>query len=70
MARKPAFISHTSEREAQIQSRLLDVLEARYRRKIAGAIVTESDRLATEYEGLGFAPPASDQHYQDVRAIY
>lgn len=70
MARKPAFISHTSEREAQIQSRLLDVLEARYRRKIAGAIVAESDRLATEYEGLGFAPPASDQHYQDVRAIY
>jgi hypothetical protein len=70
MARKPAFISHSSEREAQIQSRLLDVLEARYRRKIAGAIVAESDRLATEYEGLGFAPPASDQHYQDVRAIY
>ena len=30
MARKPAFISHSREREAQIQSRMLDVLEAMY----------------------------------------
>jgi hypothetical protein len=40
MLRKPAFISHSREREAQIQSRMLDVLERRFRRQIAEAIAS------------------------------
>jgi uncharacterized protein with gpF-like domain len=70
MARKPAFISHSREREAQIQSRMLDVLERRFRRRIAAAIVIEGDRIRLGYVALGYVPPVSDQHAQDVREVY
>ena len=70
MARKPAFISHSREREAQIQSRMLDVLERRFRRQLAAAIVAEGNRIRLGYVALGYVPPVSDQHSQDLREIY
>lgn len=70
MARKPAFISHSSEREAQIQARLMERLEARFRRHIAAAIVQESGRIVSGYRALGYVPPVSDQHPQEMRAVY
>ena len=56
MARKPAFISHSPEREAAIQSRLLDVMETRFRRKIAGVVADESKRYLEAYQELGYVP--------------
>lgn len=70
MARKPAFISHSPEREAEIQSRMLDVLEARFRRRFAAALVAESGRILTAYRDLGYVPVGSDEHLQDLRNIY
>lgn len=70
MARKPAFISHSREREAQIQSRMLDVLERRFRRQIAEAIVQESDEILTGYRDLGYVPPTSDDAARRFRDVY
>ena len=70
MARKPAFISHSREREAQIQSRMLDVLERRFRRQIADAIIDESDEILTGYRRLGYVPPPTDQAAQRFRDVY
>jgi uncharacterized protein with gpF-like domain len=70
MARKPAFISHSPEREAQIQSRMLDALEARFRRRIASVIVAESARILSSYRDLGYVPAGTDDHMQDIREVY
>ena len=70
MARKPAFISHSREREAQIQGRMLDVLERRFRRQIAEAIVQESDEILSGYRDLGYVPPASDDAARRFRDVY
>lgn len=70
MARKPAFISHSPEREAEIQSRLLDVLEGRFRRKIAAAIVEETNEILRGYQELGYVPPASDDAARRFRDVY
>ena len=70
MARKPAFISHDPKREAAIQSRLLDVLEARFRRKIAKVMAKESARLVSRYRVLGFVPIADNETEQAVRDVY
>jgi uncharacterized protein with gpF-like domain len=70
MARRPAFISHSREREAQIQSRLLDRLEGQHRRFIAAEIERESLRLVSAYRDLGYVPSLSEDHAQAMRAIY
>jgi uncharacterized protein with gpF-like domain len=70
MARKPAFISHSPEREAEIQSRLLNVLEARFRRKIAGVVADESKRYLEAYQELGYIPAPSDDDVQAFRDLY
>lgn len=70
MARKPAFISHSPEREAQIQSRMLDALEARFRRRIASVLIAESESLLSGYRDLGYVPPVSDDHVRDIREVY
>ena len=70
MARKPAFISHSREREAQIQGRMLDVLERRFARQIAEAIVQESDEILSGYRDLGYVPPASDDAARRFRDVY
>lgn len=70
MPRKPAFISHSREREAQIQSRLLDVLQRRYARRFRDAITEESERLIYIYTQLGYVPPVSDQHARQIRDLY
>lgn len=70
MARKPAFISHSRDREAEIQGRLLDVLERRFRRQLRDEIRRESGRIASAYTAGGFVPPVSDQHQRRVRDIY
>jgi len=70
MARKPAFISHSPEREAQIQSRMLDALEARFRRRIASVLIAESESLLSGYRGLGYVPPVNDDHVRDIREVY
>lgn len=70
MARKPAFISHSREREAQIQSRMLDVLERRFRRQIAKAIEQESDEILSGYRDLGYVPTASDDAARRFRDVY
>lgn len=70
MARKPAFISHSPEREAAIQSRLLDVMEARFRRKIAGVVAEESRRYLEAYQELGYIPAPSDDDVQAFRDLY
>ena len=70
MARKPAFISHSPEREAAIQSRLLDVMEARFRRKIAGVVADESKRYLEAYQELGYIPAPSDDDFAAFRDLY
>lgn len=70
MASKPAFISHSAEREAQIQSRILDALEGRFRRRIAAAIVAESEEILSGYRELGYVPIPSDQAVRRFRDIY
>lgn len=70
MARKPAFISHSSEREAEIQSRMLDVLERQFRRRIALVLISEGERIRRGYVELGYVPPVSDDHVQDIRNVY
>ena len=70
MPRKPAFISHSPEREAAIQSRLLDVMEARFRRKIAGVVADESRRYLEAYQELGYIPAPSDDDVQAFRDLY
>ena len=70
MARKPAFISHSPEREAAIQSRLLNVLEARFRRKIANVVAEESRRYLSAYRELGYIPAQSDEDVAEFRRLY
>lgn len=70
MPRKPAFIRHSPEREAQIQSRLLDVLEARFKRRIASVIAEESRAYVDAYERLGYVPAPSDDSVQAFRDLY
>ena len=70
MPRKPAFISHSREREAEIQARLLAVLEARFRRRIAQEIAREMGAILATYQASEVIPPVSEQHAQNMRAIY
>lgn len=70
MPRKPAFISHSREREAQIQRRLLEVMEGRFRRHITSEIAAQSDRILSAYRELGFAPMDDDAHMRSIRALY
>lgn len=70
MPRKPAFISHSREREAQIQRRLLEVMEGRFRRHISAEVAAQSGRILSAYRELGFAPADDDAHMRAIRAIY
>ena len=69
-ARKPAFIRHSPGREAQIQRRLLDVAERRFRRKIAKVIREESDQLVAKYRELGYVPVPTDDDFRAFRDVY
>ena len=70
MARKPAFISHSPEREAAIQSRMLNALEARFRRRIAAVLTDEAQGLLSAYRNLGYVPTPTDDHVRDIREVY
>jgi hypothetical protein len=70
MARTPAFITHDPKREAQIQSRLLDALEARFRRRIAKVLSKEAAGLLARYRELGFVPPPDNDDERAVRDVY
>ena len=70
MARTPAFITHDPKREAQIQSRLLDALEARFRRRIAKVLAKEAAGLLARYRELGFVPPPDNDDERAVRDVY
>lgn len=70
MARKPAFITHSREREAQVQSRMLDVLEARFRRQIESAISEEASEIIGGYRELGYVPPPNDDAFRRFRDVY
>jgi hypothetical protein len=48
-ARAPAVITHNLKREAHIQSRLLDALEARFRRRIAKALAYGLADMETKF---------------------
>lgn len=67
---KPAFIRHSPAREAQIQRRMLDALESRFRRKIAATIREESEQLVSGYRDLGYVPAATDQDFRAFRDVY
>jgi len=68
--RTPAFITHDAKREAQIQSRLLDALEARFRRRIAKVLAKEAAGLLARYRELGFVPPPDNDDERAVRDVY
>ena len=68
--RAPAFITHDPKREAQIQSRLLDALEARFRRRIAKVLAKEAGGLLARYRELGFVPPPDNDDERAVRDVY
>lgn len=70
MARKPAFVSHSREREVEIQKRLNDVLVSRFRRFIADEINRETLRLAGAYGEMGELIPPDDMHIQRMRDLY
>lgn len=70
MARKPAFIRHSREREARIQSRLLRVIEGKFTRKLARVIEAESRDLLSKYRELGYVPAASDADFAAFRDVY
>lgn len=70
MPRKPAFISHSREREAEVQSRMLDVLEARFKRRISAAIDDEASEITGGYRELGYVSPPSDEAFRRFRDVY
>lgn len=70
MATKPAFIRWSREREARIQSRMLDVLERRFARQVREVIESESGDLIGKYRDLGFVPPPDDRHFRAIRDLY
>lgn len=70
MAKKPAFISHSREKEIQVQKNLQDALEGRYRRAIAEEVRRESNRLVGAYREMGQLPEPDDMHWQRMRALY
>ena len=67
---KPAFIRHSPEREAQIQRRLLDVAEGRFRRKLAKVIRDESEQLVAKYRELGYVPAPTDDDFRAFKDVY
>lgn len=67
---KPAFIRWGREKEARVQSRILDVLERRFRRRVAAVLEAEALDLARRYRELGFVPAPDDQHFRAIRDIY
>lgn len=70
MARTPAFISHSREREARIQRNLLEVLEGRFKKPYAQEVERASSSLLSAYGVGGFVPTIPDEHYQNLRRIY
>lgn len=70
MARKPAFVSHSPEREAQIQDNMRQALEAKFRRGIAERLDGISGDLLAGYRELGYVPPPSDDHFAAIRSAY
>lgn len=70
MPRKPAFISHSREREAEIQRRLLAVMEGRFRRHLSAEVMAQSKRITAAYVELGFVPTDDDAHMRAIRALY
>ncbi len=70
MARKPAFISHSREREAQIQRRMLDVLERTFRRRFATLISQQRADLVRRYEIVGEVPGLSETNAMQTAQVY
>lgn len=70
MSRKPAFISHSAEREAQIQGRMFVVLERRFSRRITAELITASENLLTGYRAVGYVPAMSDDDIAAIRWAY
>ena len=70
MPRKPAFISHSPEREAQIQRRLLDAISSRFNRSMAAELERVSMQMLDHYDSAGFIPPLPDEHFAELRDIY
>jgi len=70
MARKPAAFRWSREKEARVQSRMLDVLERRFARRAAALVAAESYDLLDGYRSLGFVPPSDDRHYRAWRDLY
>ena len=67
---KPPALRWSRDREAEIQRRMLDVLERRFRRRVARAVLTHSKRLIDGYAALGFVPPPDDLAVQEMREVY
>lgn len=70
MARKPAFITHSREREAEVQRRILDRLERRHSRGLREEIAREMRRITGVYEDAGFVAGPDDAHARAVRDLY
>lgn len=70
MSGNPAFIRWDREKEARVQSRMLDVLERRFRRRVAAVLLAEALDLARRYRDLGFVPAPDDQHFRAIRDVY
>lgn len=67
---QPAFLRWSKEKEARIQSRMLNALESRFRRKFAEAVAAHSYQLVSGYRDLGFVPAGSDEAEAKMRDVY
>lgn len=70
MARKPAFLSHSREREREIHLRMMDRLWRRHRKAVADEITRETLTIVAAYQELGFVPAVPDAHTQRLRDLY
>lgn len=70
MARKPAFLTHDRNREAEVQANILARLEGRHKKALRNEIAREMRRIAGVYDDAGFVAGPDDQHAKNIREIY
>jgi len=70
MARNPAFIRWPREKEARVQSRMLDVLERRFRRQLAKVLYDITSEMTEHVRVFGSVPPLPDDAERRIRDVY
>lgn len=67
---EPAFLQNDRRREAQTQTRLLDALESRFRRRLARILAQVSAEMLAVYERTGTVPPLPENAARRIADEY